>query len=1487
MNSIDENDRAIQMMARLKNERDELRRKEQINKQEKEAGVKYVKTLVEKHNSQKLQLEAKIKTLEDAFDRDKENRQDYLEIQHRRKLKIKDQEINSLKEELKTNKNVVNEIKTNVGTLENRLNRVETERNELRSSTRKLQEENKSLKSAKASLLAKNQDFDIEVQELSQLKNQKHALESDQRKMNQENNLLKTQIDQMRQSFDDHLAKQQEKQTLLETEQISSYQRQIDQYRSDNLTLTSELETYRRQNSEESSAASILRQKVSSLEKQVEHYRSQDETNREKLQKSEMALQQEKTAFSARENQLQSDLEVIRMKSEKGQSEFSSVRSQLNQQAALIKQLESELKLTKSQLENCDIEMIELQRENQELRSQASFTKEESQIKSSQLQNRMTQIESYSRTFEAENRRLEGQLEQANKDLQDVEIEVEKLQAEAKLQEENHREVIQIESEEKITLKTTIQDLANECDALRSENVRMKSTNQKLESEIELFSLEQRGKSTEIQNTKEILTKIESERDELVQLKERAENENINLKKDFENLEKEFFEIQNIFESQKAEQDDDKKQFDDEISQLLAENQQLKAVNEQLDELLASHEDKLQKQAADLEDIAAENDANFDEMKKQQTEVEKDKSSLERVVHELEDRIEELEANLQHTEEQLGTKEKEVEEIGSDLVKAKSKNTELEARINVDLGSHEEMANRIHLLEEELDRIEDAKEDEVRVVESRQKAAHAKTEDLEDEVRELKRDLERVEQEKRDSEYQIDKISSNLEKKYASAKRANIELERENEGLEKKVNSLVKTLRQDQNVKLADFEEMEKYRVGFEKTSGLIEAERERNNQLKHENKELALSETRLRTQMFQLQKINDLLQQQNEELTPKDKKKKMKDKKESPKLFIPPPMYKELEKQIEVLRKENASYKAKLFGSNTDLDKIGQEPTPIKPKRNPIRRTLELGRKSISFEKTLSTPTQNPQPTRSREISADSNTAIVPSICFASSMPIYIGDQIIERNGAKCHQRFIDDFNRIKTKGAKKNEKISGPLKLLCNGKWKDAEVAIRNNVIIARVKSSGHEEKLDLELNLAIHGAVCFEHVNFMAEVDHELCFALEDIDNTEFTYFCAKDLVDKQKWYYNIDLLLKRPKLPLNDKTLFSVEKLHDFNANSSGSFPNILSSAKIGELYLLGTSDALLLLTPSGDIKTLWQDCPVYKIVSNEHFVFFIRGVEREFGFMRIESIRKNFAKINKGTALFNPLVSRNCHTFAIGKFQGKYGVAVGVDKQVKVFVFTHHEEAEPLDTIELDEIPSSLLFTSTSVICGTDPILEIDLQTGQVESYLGPEELAKIYKEKPIEIFRIYSNGHERVLVCATHGGFIVNNGGRIVQTFQWNSIPLSFKFAGDFLFISHFYNLEIIKIGVNQTSLPIPLASYRPRFIGTSDDHVIIYSRPFGSNKTQSSIKLLTGSNRIELDESLSSGPGSFEPLYKSPFNKRTSGPSSLSTTSSTTTSDY
>ena len=139
-------------------------------------------------------------------------------------------------------------------------------------------------------------------------------------------------------------------------------------------------------------------------------------------------------------------------------------------------------------------------------------------------------------------------------------------------------------------------------------------------------------------------------------------------------------------------------------------------------------------------------------------------------------------------------------------------------------------------------------------------------------------------------------------------------------------------------MKLASHEESEKWRLGYEKTAGLIEAEREKNNQLKHENKELSLSETRLRTQMFQLQKMNEMLQRQTEGT----KKRKSASKKNEPKLFVPPPMYAELEKQVETLRKENAKLKAKLFGSNTDLTSLDAV-IPVKPKRTLKPATVDI----------------------------------------------------------------------------------------------------------------------------------------------------------------------------------------------------------------------------------------------------------------------------------------------------------------------------------------------------------------------------------------------------------------------------------------------------------------------------------------------------------------------------------------------------------------
>ena len=83
--------------------------------------------------------------------------------------------------------------------------------------------------------------------------------------------------------------------------------------------------------------------------------------------------------------------------------------------------------------------------------------------------------------------------------------------------------------------------------------------------------------------------------------------------------------------------------------------------------------------------------------------------------------------------------------------------------------------------------------------------------------------------------------------------------------------------------------------------------------------------------------------------------------------------------------------------------------------------------------------------------------------------------------------------------------------------------------------------------------------------------------------------------------------------------------------------------------------------------------------------------------------------------------------------------------------------------------------------------------------------------------------------------------------------------------------LRIIET-LNRNSPSAALASYRPRLIGQKDDSVIIYSRPFGGNKQHSAIKLLTGTDEIEIDQDdtyLSSIPSSFEPIYRSPFKTR------------------
>ena len=179
--------------------------------------------------------------------------------------------------------------------------------------------------------------------------------------------------------------------------------------------------------------------------------------------------------------------------------------------------------------------------------------------------------------------------------------------------------------------------------------------------------------------------------------------------------------------------------------------------------------------------------------------------------------------------------------------------------------------------------------------------------------------------------------------------------------------------------------------------------------------------------------------------------------------------------------------------------------------------------------------------------------------------------------------------------------------------------------------------------------------------------------------------------------------KPKIPKN-KLKFRVKKVKEFAASSSGSYPAILSSVFVDENCLLGTADALLLLQPNDEIRTI-MSTPVFKVDSNDEYIFVLRGSQREFGYLTIKDFKKSaLTSLSTLEGRFVPLVPRKCHTFALGKFHGKFGAAVACDETVKVFLFDHDKSAEEIHSFQLDQVPSSLIFTSTSIITGTEPMV---------------------------------------------------------------------------------------------------------------------------------------------------------------------------------------
>lgn len=116
--------------------------------------------------------------------------------------------------------------------------------------------------------------------------------------------------------------------------------------------------------------------------------------------------------------------------------------------------------------------------------------------------------------------------------------------------------------------------------------------------------------------------------------------------------------------------------------------------------------------------------------------------------------------------------------------------------------------------------------------------------------------------------------------------------------------------------------------------------------------------------------------------------------------------------------------------------------------------------------------------------------------------------------------------------------------------------------------------------------------------------------------------------------------------------------------------------------------------------------------------------------------------------------------------------------------------------------SCILFTEHSLIIGADKFFEIDLTTYHADEFLdgSDKELStaiECYKIEsfPIAILRMSKNPAE-YLVCFHEFSAFVDEYGRNTRSndIKWSHLPCAFHFDNGYLYVVHFYGVEIVKI---------------------------------------------------------------------------------------------
>ncbi|XP_062399500.1 citron Rho-interacting kinase [Sardina pilchardus] len=504
--------------------------------------------------------------------------------------------------------------------------------------------------------------------------------------------------------------------------------------------------------------------------------------------------------------------------------------------------------------------------------------------------------------------------------------------------------------------------------------------------------------------------------------------------------------------------------------------------------------------------------------------------------------------------------------------------------------------------------------------------------------------------------------------------------------------------------------------------------------------------------------------------------------------------------------------------------------------------------------------------------------------------------DYAIHYSEALCRDK--SSSTGLPLKDSSGHVRLEAWMKMPRNGKrgqgWERKYVMLEGTKVIIydtepredSVKAVDEFELCISDGEVVVHGAVGASELPNTAKSDMPFVLKLESHPHTacwpgQTLYFMASSFPEKQRWTAVMEALVaggrgSREKAEADAKLLGnSLLKLEgDDRLDINCTLP------LTDQIVLVGSEEGLYALNV---IKNSLTHIPglgsVFQIhVLKEHEkLLMIVGDERALCLLEIKKVKLSLSQAHLPTlpelAPFIFETVKGCHLFSAGRIDNGSCICAAMPNKVTILRYNDNLSKFCIrKEIETLEPCSCILFTSYSIIIGTNKFYEIEMKQYVLEEFLDKNDLslasavfAASAHSFPISIMQVSSAPQkEEYLLCFHEFGVFVDSYGRRSRSddLKWSRAPLAFAFREPYLFVTYFNSLDVMEVLSHSPMGPSGWAHLdipNPRYLGPAISSSAIYLASSYQNKLrvicckgslvrESGELHRTGSNRSRLE---------------------------------------